>query len=233
MEDIITRTTGAYTIGFTAPRLDSQIGDIIEFIQLPQAETNTVLGGRQQVNIYTLPCSKTVVVKQYTRGGLIRLLGKDKYIRLGKTRSQMEFEWLERVRGLGVSSPEPIAFVAEGRLFYRCWLITEEIKNHQSFAHLSFKSETHAASAMNSLISQVAILIDHHILHVDLHPGNVLIDNANRIYLIDFDKACIYSGSKAKLARRYIARWRRAVVKHHLPPLLSQAFKEGLLELRS
>jgi 3-deoxy-D-manno-octulosonic acid kinase len=55
---------------------------------------------------------------------------------------------------------------------------------------------------------------------VDLHPGNILLDGNNTIFIIDFDKAYRYSKSKTQLARAYQNRWTRAVHKYKLPERL-------------
>ena len=75
---------------------------------------------------------------------------------------------------------------------------------------------------MKAVIKQVSILIKNKILHVDLHPGNVIVGNQNQVYLLDFDKASIFPGEKNALRSRYLRRWNRAIQKHGLPEILSE-----------
>jgi predicted unusual protein kinase regulating ubiquinone biosynthesis (AarF/ABC1/UbiB family) len=81
--------------------------------------------------------------------------------------------------------------------------------------------------ALGELARQVAILIDHGILHADFHPGNVLIDDRDRVYIIDLDKTGTYRGAKTALRSKYHRRWCRAVRKHGLPPVLCE-FQAGI-----
>ena len=78
------------------------------------------------------------------------------------------------------------------------------------------------------MIEQIAALVQNSILHVDLHPGNVVVDAAGKVYLLDFDKGSVYHGNRQKLKNRYLNRWQRAVSKHGLPNMLSDILRTGL-----
>jgi 3-deoxy-D-manno-octulosonic acid kinase len=84
--------------------------------------------------------------------------------------------------------------------------------------------------AMMKLGEQVLALIDHKIFHVDLHPGNVLVQRDGRVSIVDFDKAREFKGSQERLRELYLRRWRRAVIKHKLSPVLTEVMS---LTLRS
>jgi predicted unusual protein kinase regulating ubiquinone biosynthesis (AarF/ABC1/UbiB family) len=71
-------------------------------------------------------------------------------------------------------------------------------------------------------------LAENRILHVDLHPGNILVDTRPQVYIIDFDKAVTTAYHSSKLRQRYIRRWRRAVIKHELPLFLHEEFQTAL-----
>ena len=81
---------------------------------------------------------------------------------------------------------------------------------------------------MGNVMEQISALIKNNILHVDLHPGNVIIDNQNSAYILDFDKGDIFSGNKYKLKSRYLSRWNRAIQKHQLPEMLIELMCSGL-----
>jgi 3-deoxy-D-manno-octulosonic acid kinase len=170
----------------------------------------------------------SVVVKYYTRGGLIRHFVKRRYLRWGKIRSQAEFELLQKVRSLGVKAPKPIAYAYRGAMIYKAWLVTEEIKQHQTLAQLSLSDPDLVLSLTSQVASHVCTLIHNKIRHVDLHPGNVLVDAKFNIFLIDFDKAYLTRLARHKLRTKYIDRWRRAVIKHRLPERLWQTLKTEL-----
>jgi 3-deoxy-D-manno-octulosonic acid kinase len=153
---------------------------------------------------------------------------KRRYLKWGKTRCQIEYELLQKVRNLGVSAPEPIAYASQGSLFYKGWLVTREIKQQQTLAELSCADEEHAQVVMKEVIDQVSILINNNIFHLDLHPGNVLVDSGDRVFLLDFDKGCLSRQNKNKLRDHYLRRWRRAVIKHQLPEIISEMIYTGL-----
>ena len=169
-----------------------------------------------------------VVIKYYRRGGFISRFIKKTYLRIGKTRGQREYEMLELVRRLGIRAPRPVAFAHRGSLFYQCWLVTEEVGQHRTLAHLSREDPMQAARLAAAVAAEVNRLIRHHIHHVDLHPGNVLVDLQQRIFLIDFDKARHAKLQSKDLRLRYFRRWQRAVAKHRLPADISAAYKKAL-----
>jgi 3-deoxy-D-manno-octulosonic acid kinase len=215
-------THGLYTIGtnrqLTLRHLDQLAGG---FQSSDRAAVGT-LGGRRSITRLHLDTIGPVIIKHFCRGGLLAHLVHRTYFRVGKTRGQGEFEQMVRFRQLGVQTPDPVAFAYKGGLFYTTWLVTQEIQSVQSMAQLSRTAPHRVAQALGELARQVAILIDHGVLHADFHPGNVLIDDQDHVYVIDLDKARTFSGSQAKLRSRYHRRWCRAVRKHGLPAALCE-----------
>ena len=135
---------------------------------------------------------------------------------------------LQVVRNLGINAPEPVAYAHRGCIFYQAWLISRAIKHPLSLALLSLKDEKKTRQAMESVIGQISLLIQNDILHVDLHPGNIVVDGADQIFLVDFDKGQIHPGRKEKLRNRYLSRWQQAVTKHRLPDILTEMLQAGL-----
>lgn len=228
MSTALTKTYDSYHFGSASDLTDQQLKQLIISFNMPTNTVDSVLGGRGSVAIVHLEWIGSVVVKYYTRGGLVRYLVKRRYLRRGKTRCQIEYEVLQKVRDLGVRAPEPIAYAYRGGLFYKGWLVTKKINEQQTLAQLSCADEEHANTVMKELIDQVSILINNNILHVDLHPGNVLVDSSDRIFLIDFDRASISQTDKNRLRDYYLVRWRRAVSKHRLPEMLCEILCAGL-----
>ncbi len=212
----------SYHFGSLSDIADQQLKQLIRFFNLPKNSVNSALGGRTSITVARLEGIGSVVIKYYRRGGIIRYLIKQRYLKCGKTRCQIEYELLQKVRSLGINAPEPVAFAYRGRLFYQCWLVTREIKNHQTLAQISRSNEEQARMAMKAVVKQVSMLIKNNILHVDLHPGNVIVDNQNQVYLLDFDKGGVFPGDKNALRTRYLRRWNRAIQKHGLPEMLSK-----------
>ncbi len=181
-----------------------------------------VLNGRGTVKSIYIPEAGNVIIKKYKRGGLISCFNKKTYINFrGKIRSKREFEMLFMAKKAGVNVPFPLAYVSRGNLFYRAWLITKEINQCQNFAEVAVQNRERAMKIFPEISGSVKKLIRNRIYHVDLHPGNVLIDADDRNYIIDFDKAFCFMGSVKKLSRFYRKRWARAVVKYDLPDFMS------------
>lgn len=214
------KTYDSYHFGFSLELTDWHFQHLIKLFQKPSTNSNSILGGRRSVLFDEMKEIGSVAVKFYHRGGIVRHFIKNRYLKCGKTRGQREYELLQKVRSFGISAPEPIVFAYHGRLFYRAWLITRKIRQHQTLAQISLSNENRASILMKEVVKQVSMLIKNSILHVDLHPGNIIVDKQNQIYLLDFDKGRIFSGNKNKLENRYMSRWTRAVLKHKLPKIL-------------
>jgi len=219
----------SYQFGSSRELTPQQMQALVDLFSTPPDAARFRLGGRNSVTIAELEGIGSVAVKYFTRGGLNRLFIKHHYLRWRpRTRCQIEFDMLDRVRSLDVMAPEPVAWAHQGGLFYRGWLVTREIKKQRNLAELSSREPQQARKVLANLIPQVVTLIENGILHIDLHPGNVLVDERQRVFLLDFDKACLSTRSSAYLKSRYLRRWRRAVLKHSLPQELWTRFQSGL-----
>ena len=210
-----------FRLGTNFPLHPSAMTQLASIFRSPAFRTPNVLGGRGSPSTTVLPSIGPVVIKTFRRGGLLGRLIEKTYLRIGKTRSQREFEELERVRKLGVRAPEPVAFAFRGRLFCQNWLVTRKIPSVRTIAELCEGELDRAISVLPSLGRQMQILIKNGILHADFHPGNVLVDSFDKVYLVDFDKASPYRGKRSALRSKYRRRWCRAVEKHRLPKRLS------------
>jgi tRNA A-37 threonylcarbamoyl transferase component Bud32 len=225
---IQTRTIDSYHFGFFLNLTESQLRPLTGRFNHPTTTGVSALGGRASVTPVQLDGIGSVVIKHYRRGGLMRYFVKNRYLKFGKTRAQREFEMLKIAGALGINVPQPIAYAHCGRLFYRAWLVTREIRQPVSLARLSLLDEKKTATAMQSAIAQMVALIQNSIWHVDLHPGNVVVDAVGKVYLLDFDKGSLYRGDRHKLKNRYLNRWKKAVNKHGLPKFLTEIMQDGL-----
>jgi len=222
------KTMDSISIGSTLALTDDQCSCLCSLCTQQNQTVDAVLAGRAAVTHSRIDGIGPVVVKAYMRGGLIRHLIKRHYFRLGSTRCQKEFELLQSVRRAGINAPEPIAFAYKGRLYYMNWLITRAIPQPKSLAQLAHTDASVAQQLMPAVITQISKLIQHHIQHIDLHPGNVLVDQDGRVFIIDFDKGRVFSGSRNQLQDLYSQRWQGAVRKHDLPVWLNDMFQAGL-----
>jgi len=225
---VLNRTIDSYHFGFYLNLTDSQLRTLTGLFHHPGPSGVSVLGGRTSLTPAQLNGIGSVVIKHYRRGGLLRYFIKQRYLKLGKTRAQIEFKLLQVVRNLGINAPEPVVYAHRGCIFYQAWLVSRAIKHPLSLALLSLKDEKKTRQAMESVIGQISVLIQNGILHVDLHPGNIVVDGAGQIFIVDFDKGQIHHSSTEKLRNRYLTRWQRAVTKHRLPELLTDMLQAGL-----
>lgn len=202
--------------------------ELIEVLRRTRGRSHGGLAGRAPIVRATLDGLGAVVVKQYTRGGLFRYLVAERYFRWGPTRPEAEFAILTGVRSIGGMAPEPLAWIDRGSPFYRAWLVTREIEHHATLAEISRSDEDRTRQLLDSVVRQIEILIEQRIFHVDLHPGNVVIDRDNTVFILDFDRARRFIGTRNALRDRYLHRWRRAVIKHRLPDILAEYICLGL-----
>ena len=218
-----------YRFGSHAGLTPGQMHALIEQFHQPPADAPEILAGRLRAHIIEISGLGRVVIKHYLRGGILRHINQWTYVKCGKTRAQAEYELLEKIRGLGINAPEPVAYAFCGKILYHAWLITREIEAVKSLAEVAFTDPERAHQLLGSVTGQISRLIEHQIHHVDMHPGNVLVGPDDTIYLIDFDKAGTSRLRPEKLATRYCRRWHRAIVKHHLPDALNTEFEKRLM----
>ncbi|KPJ77473.1 MAG: hypothetical protein AMJ54_07620 [Deltaproteobacteria bacterium SG8_13] len=216
--------------GSCQPLEQMQLQDLVGLFDRSTPAAGSVLGGRTSVVRYQLDSVGPVVIKYYRRGGIISRFNEKTYLRFGKTRGQREYEMMAHVRRIGVRAPRPVAFAHRGFLFYHCWLVTGEVEQHRTLAELSLADPQQALRLTAAVAAEINRLVDHHLHHVDLHPGNVLVDRRQQVILIDFDKTRRIRSDPAALRHRYLQRWRRAVAKHRLPAELSQALEAALFK---
>ena len=228
MEKQLTKNSLCYRFGFSRNLSDDQLKEILTHFPRQKTAVASISGGRTPVATAEIEGLGPVVIKQYMRGGIIRFVFKNRYVKFGKTRSQIEFGSMLKLRQLGIRTPEPVAYAYRGFPLYVAWLITREIENSCTLAELSCQDVQRVSGIMDKVIEQIDRLIACRFLHVDLHPGNILVDGDDNVYIIDFDKGHVSSTKKEKLYDVYYQRWRRAIVKHQLPKILDDMLLKGL-----
>ncbi|MDF2153934.1 3-deoxy-D-manno-octulosonic acid kinase [Vibrio sp. CAU 1672] len=134
--------------------------------------------------------SMQAALRHYRRGGLFGKLVKDHYWFSGweQTRSAEEFHLLLHLREAGVNVPRPVAARAvKSGLSYQADLLSERIPNAQDL--VSILQENALPEAMYQKIGQqIAKMHNAGINHTDLNIHNILLDDQQRVWIIDFDK---------------------------------------------
>ncbi|MGR5133200.1 3-deoxy-D-manno-octulosonic acid kinase [Vibrio alfacsensis] len=129
-------------------------------------------------------------LRHYRRGGLFGKLVKDHYWFSGweQTRSAQEFKLLQTLIDAGVNVPRPIAARAvKSGLTYQADLLSERIPNARDL--VSILQEKPLPEAMYQKIGQeIAKMHRANVNHTDLNIHNILIDEQDKVWIIDFDK---------------------------------------------
>ncbi|EDL67801.1 3-deoxy-D-manno-octulosonic acid kinase [Vibrio campbellii] len=136
--------------------------------------------------------SMQAALRHYRRGGLFGKLVKDQYWFSGweQTRSAQELNLLQVLIDAGVNVPRPIAARAvKTGLTYQADLLSERIPNARDL--VSILQEKSLPEVMYQKIGQeIAKMHKVNVNHTDLNIHNILIDDQDKVWIIDFDKCC-------------------------------------------
>ncbi len=145
--------------------------------------------GRGSVSFFT-HAEKSMVHKHYLRGGLVSKIISDRYLwlNLELTRSFVEFRALEEMSQLGLPVPRPIAARVERRgVSYTADLITEKLDNTRTLGDCLYDQ-----SVSEQIFSMIGKTIKNFhatgCYHPDLNVENILIDESQKVFLLDFDR---------------------------------------------
>jgi 3-deoxy-D-manno-octulosonic-acid transferase len=131
-----------------------------------------------------------MVLRHYHRGGLVgRLLG-DRYLRqaMPRGRAMAEHALLRRMRTWGLPVPDPCAaLLRRGMLTDRHDILVRALPGTTDLAR-RLQREAQPPSAWVEIGRTIARLHAHGVWHSDLNCHNLLLDDAGRVAVIDFDK---------------------------------------------
>ncbi|CAM3021741.1 3-deoxy-D-manno-octulosonic acid kinase [Vibrio diazotrophicus] len=152
-------------------------------------------------------------LRHYRRGGLFGKLVADSYWFSGweKTRSYQEFRLLQQLRESGVNVPRPIAARAIRTGFtYKADLLSEKVFNARDL--VAILQQTPLCTEMYQKIGrEVRKMHNAQINHTDLNIHNILIDEQQQVWIIDFDKCYQQSGDSWKQGN--LERLKRSFIK--------------------
>lgn len=174
-----------------------------------QLQASTVGEGGRQAAWFVTGEFGQGVLRHYRRGGLIARFSSNSYIWTGadKTRSFAEFDLLQLMyqRGLAVPRPVAAAYWRQG-LTYRAAILVERIPGVRPLAQV-------LADGRQTAVAQ-AIFAMHElgVWHSDLNAYNILLDEQDKVWLIDFDK-CRVRALSLELRQANLLRLRRSLVK--------------------
>lgn len=171
--------------------------------------------GRGVAWAVTLPGSALpVVVRHNQRGGVLRAIGRDRF--LAPTRAPRELEVSTALLGAGIRTPEVLAYALypPGGLVQRSDVVTREIGASRDLAAILVDDDDDArARALAGAAELVASLSRHGARHPDLNAKNILIAPEGP-YVLDVDRVHLATqpiealhGNLARLARS-LRKWR-------------------------
>ncbi|MBJ7538873.1 3-deoxy-D-manno-octulosonic acid kinase [Marinomonas transparens] len=154
------------------------------------------------------------VMRRYRRGGLIAKLNKRHFLFTGlkQTRPWLELSLLEHMRSLDLPVPRPIGGIyTREKGFYQAELLTETIDKAQDLFEL-IKAGNSGQLNWQEIGQVIKKFHDKGIYHSDLNCHNIMIDHANKVWVIDFDK-CEQRTKNEKWMQANIDRFKRSLDK--------------------
>ena len=139
-------------------------------------------------------------LRHYRRGGLFGKIIQDHYIFTGwdKTRSYQEFQLLNTLIKAGVHVPAPIAARSIKRTFcYQADLLSQKIPNAQDLVAI-LQEKPLSKEIYQKIGNEIRKMHATQVNHTDLNIHNILIDNKDKVWIIDFDKCYQQDGSDWK-----------------------------------
>ncbi|KOO02897.1 3-deoxy-D-manno-octulosonic acid kinase [Vibrio nereis] len=139
-------------------------------------------------------------LRHYRRGGLFGKLISDRYLFHGwrKTRCFQEWHLLALMREQGIRVPRPIAARAiKSGISYRADLLSEKVPNARDLVSILEERPLDAA-VYRKIGDEIRKMHHAQVNHTDLNIHNILLDNNEQVWLIDFDKCYQQSGDAWK-----------------------------------
>jgi len=150
----------------------------------PALEAAPVAVGGRQSAWFVSGDFGAAVLRHYRRGGLAARVSRDRYLWTGapSTRSFAEFRVLGLLHDRGLRVPAPLAgaYWRSGP-FYRAAILIERIPGVRTLAK--------ALEAPEAVAEAIFAMHEAGVWHADLNAYNILLDESNQAWLIDFDRA--------------------------------------------
>lgn len=134
---------------------------------------------------------ETWVLRHYRRGGLVARFIDDHYLWLGEERARAFREWrlLRQLRAAGLPVPNPVAaHVYRTGIIYTADIITSYLPNTRKLSWFIAQGRV-PPDCWRQIGAMIRSVHDYAIDHPDLTAHNVLLDEAGKSFLVDFDNA--------------------------------------------
>ncbi|HEY9051414.1 MAG TPA: 3-deoxy-D-manno-octulosonic acid kinase [Gammaproteobacteria bacterium] len=134
------------------------------------------------------------VLRHYMRGGMVARFSTYHYIgwNLQATRAWKEWRLLHAMHDKGLAVPRPVAACVKWNTsriggLYQAWLLIEKINGAKTLADIL--ATTPAADDIWQAVGKcIRRFHNENIFHADLNANNILLDEHNTVFLIDFDR---------------------------------------------
>lgn len=196
------------TIRFDPDRI-VQPGPFLFDPAAPQLHAAPVQVGGRQAAWYVSGDFGDGVLRHYRRGGFMARLSLDRYIWTGarRTRSFAEFELLDFMSRRGLAVPKPLAAMYwHNRTSYRAAILVQRIPKVQALAKVL--GQPHHRAVARAIFA----MHDAGVWHADLNAYNILLDERNQVWLIDFDRGRRRTAT-IRLRNANLLRLRRSLIK--------------------
>lgn len=180
-----------------------------------QADVSDNQQGRGSVLMFHYQ-GRSLVLKHYSRGGILRRWVEDSYLFFGLERTRMwrEFKLLQHMRELNLPVPKPIAARCRrsSLVGYQGDLVTERIPSTQTLAQV-LEQQALSAELWRNIGEVLAQFHRHHIYHADLNANNIMLNEERQIFLLDFDKGEVRTHLPERWTQNNLARLQRSLLK--------------------
>lgn len=181
-------------------------------------------GGRGSAWFIDAPFGRCVL-RQYKRGGMMSWINHNHYVWRGAddTRSFAEFRLMRCLLGKGLPVPAPLAaFYIRSGLRYRAAILMQRLDAVLSLADLVQRAGSNAPWEKSGRL--IARFHRHGLDHADLNAHNILYDNKEQGWIIDFDRSSL---------RIPATRWRERNLGRLLRSLLKTRGQRTVEEIKS
>jgi len=130
------------------------------------------------------------VLKHYYRGGLVGKFIRDSYLFTGcdNSRAVKEYKLLQSMQELMLPVPQPIACrVVKSGITYQADILTSRIEQANDLVAILTEREI-CSSLWQKIGACIQSFHRHGIYHHDLNAHNILMDDDQKVWVIDFDR---------------------------------------------
>jgi 3-deoxy-D-manno-octulosonic acid kinase len=168
------------------------------------------------------------VLRHYRRGGLVARLSHDRYVWTGLSRTRAWREWhlLAWMHERGLAVPRPVAARVRRRgAFYTADLVTLRLARVWTLADLLGRWAL-PEDAWREIGATIASFHAAGVCHADLNARNIVLDDAGKVFLLDFDRARRMPG-QGRWQQANLERLRRSLDKFGAEDIMFRFEEQG------